>query len=235
MFQLRPSNARGKANFGWLDSKHTFSFGSYYDPNHTGFRNLCVINEDKVLPSKGFGTHGHKDMEIISYVISGELAHKDSMNNGSTIRHGDVQRMSAGTGVRHSEFNASSKDVVHFLQIWILPDRNNHTPGYEERNFAEKTHNTLCELVSGTPNDTALHINADIRLFGAELDVEQILTHTFAESRHGWVQLINGTLTVSDGSLSHTLSAGDGLAVSEVSALTMKANEDCEFLLFDLP
>ena len=141
MFHLRPSSARGTANFGWLDSKHSFSFGHYYDPNHMGFRNLRVINEDKVLPSKGFGTHGHRDMEIISYVISGELAHKDSMNNGSTIRRGDVQRMSAGTGVRHSEFNASSSELVHFLQIWILPDRVDHNPGYEERNFGTDRQN----------------------------------------------------------------------------------------------
>lgn len=200
-----------------------------------GFRNLRVINEDKVLPGKGFGTHGHKDMEIISYVISGELAHKDSMNNGSTIRHGDVQRMSAGTGVRHSEFNASQTEVVHFLQIWILPDKDNLKPGYEERNFADDRCNTLCELVSGVPKDTALHINADIRLFGAELGAEQTLSHNFAEHRHGWVQLINGSLSISDGSISHTLSAGDGVSVSKVSILTLKANEDCEFLLFDLP
>jgi quercetin 2,3-dioxygenase len=234
MFQLRNSDARGKADFGWLDSKHSFSFGNYYDPNHMGFRNLRVINEDKVLPNKGFGTHGHKDMEIISYVISGELAHKDSMNNGSTIVPGDVQRMSAGTGVQHSEFNASNNETVHFLQIWILPNQNNHTPGYEERNFAGDRHNTLRLMVSGDSTADALHINADIQLFGSELDAGHILNHTFASDRHGWVQLIKGSLTVSDGSLSHTLSAGDGLGISDVSELTITADVDSEFLLFDL-
>ena len=234
MFQLRPSDARGKANFGWLDSKHSFSFGNYYDANNMGFRNLRVINEDKVLPNKGFGTHSHKDMEIISYVISGELAHKDSMNNGSTIVRGDVQRMSAGTGVQHSEFNASNNETVHFLQIWILPNQNNHTPGYEEQNFAGKRHNTLRLLVSGDASADALHINADIQLFGSELDAGHILTHTFAPHRHGWVQLIKGSLIVSDGSLLHTLSAGDGLGISDVSEITLTADADSEFLLFDL-
>ena len=235
MFQLRPSDARGTADFGWLDSKHSFSFGNYYDANHMGFRNLRVINEDKVLPNKGFGTHGHKDMEIISYVISGQLAHKDSMNNGSTIVRGDVQRMSAGTGVRHSEFNASNNETVHFLQIWILPNQNNHTPGYEERNFAGDRHNTLRLMVSGDSGADALHINADIQLFGSELDAGQSVTHDFSAGRYGWVQLIKGSLTISDGSLSHTLSAGDGLGISKVSELTMLAESDCEFLLFDLP
>ena len=234
MFQLRLSDTRGKANLGWLDSKHSFSFGNCYDPNHMGFRNLRVINEDKVLPGKGFGTHSHKDMEIISYVISGELAHKDSMNNGSTIVRGDVQRMSAGTGVQHSEFNASISDTVHFLQIWILPNQNNHAPGYEEHNFAGNRHNTLLLMVSGDAGADALHINADIQLFGSELDAGHILNHTFASNRHGWVQLIKGSLTVSDGSLSHTLSSGDGLGISDVSELTITADADSEFLVFDL-
>jgi len=235
MFQFRPSDARGKANFGWLDSKHSFSFGHYYDPNQMGFRNLRVINEDKVLPSKGFGTHGHKDMEIISYVISGKLAHKDSMGNGSTIVRGDVQRMSAGTGVQHSEFNASNSDLVHFLQIWILPNCANHTPGYEERNFAGERHNSLRLLVSGDSDADALSINADIQLFGSELDGGQSLEHNFATNRHGWIQVISGSLTVSDGALSQPLSSGDGLGISDVQTLTLTANSQCEFLLFDLP
>ena len=235
MFQIRPSHARGTANFGWLDSKHSFSFGQYYDPNHMGFRNLRVINEDKVLPNKGFGTHGHRDMEIISYVISGELAHKDSMGNGSTIVRGDVQRMSAGTGVQHSEFNASSIETVHFLQIWILPNRSGHPPGYEERNFAEERHNTLRLLVSGEATADALHINSDIQLLGSELDAGQSLTHDFSTGRHGWVQVIKGSLTVSDGSLTHSLSTGDGVGVSAVSQVTMSADSECEFLVFNLP
>ena len=235
MFQLRPSNARGAANFGWLDSKHSFSFGNYYDPNHMGFRNLRVINEDKVLPSKGFGTHGHRDMEIISYVISGELAHKDSMGNGSTIVRGDVQRMSAGTGVQHSEFNASNSELVHFLQIWILPNQSGHTPGYEERNFAGERQNTFRLLVSGDAKADALHINSDIQLFGSELDAGKTVSHEFSTDRHGWIQIVKGSLTASDGSLSHTLSAGDGLGIADVDQVTMTASSDCEFLLFDLP
>lgn len=235
MFQLRPSNARGAANFGWLDSKHSFSFGQYYDPNHMGFRNLRVINEDKVLPSKGFGTHGHRDMEIISYVISGELAHKDSMGNGSTIVRGDVQRMSAGTGVRHSEFNASNSELVHFLQIWILPNQSGHTPGYEERNFAGERHNTLRLMVSGDASADALHINSDIQIFGSELDIGKALTHTFTAGRYGWVQVVKGSLTVTDGSLSHNLEPGDGLGIADVGQVTLTASSDCEFLLFDLP
>mgnify|MGYP001472291509 CR=1 FL=1 len=225
MFQIRPSHARGTANFGWLDSKHSFSFGQYYNPNHMGFRNLRVINEDKVLPSKGFGTHGHRDMEIISYVITGELAHKDSMGNGSTIVRGDVQRMSAGTGVQHSEFNASISDTVHFLQIWLLPNRSGHTPGYEERNFAGERHNTLRLLVSGEATADALHINSDIQLFGSELEVGNSFTHTFATGRHGWVQVIKGSLTVSNGSLSHTLEDGDGLGIAAESIVQI-SNEN---------
>ena len=235
MFHLRPSNARGLADFGWLDSKHTFSFGHYYDPSHMGFRNLRVINEDKVLPSKGFGTHGHRDMEIISYVISGELAHKDSMNNGSTIRRGDVQRMSAGTGIQHSEFNASSTEVVHFLQIWILPDRVNHNPSYEERNFGTERQNTLRLLVSGNEEADALHINADIQLFGAELDAGRRVNHTLKLGRHGWIQIISGELKVTSGTVSHTLKSGDGIGLSEISSFVLEANSNCEFLVFDLP
>lgn len=235
MFQLRPSTARGKAHFGWLDSKHSFSFGQYYDPNHMGFRNLRVINEDKVLPSKGFGTHGHRDMEIISYVISGQLAHKDSMNNGSTLTRGDVQRMSAGTGVQHSEFNASSTELVHFLQIWILPDRPSHRPGYEERNFGESRHNTLRLMVSGAADADAIHINADIHLFGAELEAGKSLSYSLAEGRHGWVQVIAGDLSIESGSLSHTLKSGDGMGISKVTELSFFATSNCEFLVFDLP
>ena len=200
-----------------------------------GFRNLRVINEDKVQPSKGFGTHGHQDMEIISYVISGELAHKDSMNNGSTIRKGDVQRMSAGTGVRHSEYNASNSKLVHFLQIWILPDRLNHNPAYEERNFGSERQNALRLLVSGNAQADALHINADVQLFGSELEAGQSLSHVISANRYGWIQVISGELTVESGNLTHPLNSGDGLAISKVSDLTFQAHSDCEFLVFDLP
>ena len=199
-----------------------------------GFRNLRVINEDKVLPSKGFGTHGHRDMEIISYVITGELAHKDSMGNGSTIVRGDVQRMSAGTGVQHSEFNASNSETVHFLQIWILPNRGGHRPGYEERNFAGERSNTLRLLVSGDASADALHINSDIQLFGSELSLGNSVKYSLSAGRHGWVQVIKGSLTVSSDSVSYALSTGDGLGVSEVGQVTMSADSECEFLFFDL-
>ena len=235
MFHLRPSQSRGAANFGWLDSKHSFSFGQYYDPNHMGFRNLRVINEDKVLPSRGFGMHGHRDMEIISYVISGELAHKDSMNNGSVIRKGDVQRMSAGTGIRHSEFNNSNTSLVHFLQIWILPNKANHTPSYEERNFLGLRNNQLKLLVSGRDHTDALYINADIQLYGSELNKGQQLQYTFVSGRYGWIQLIKGELTLENDTEKMTLSSGDGVAISSISQLSMIAQTDCEFILFDLP
>ena len=235
MFQLRPNTTRGHANFGWLDSKHSFSFGSYHDPNHMGFRNLRVINEDIVQPAMGFGTHGHRDMEIISYVISGGLEHKDSMNNGSVLTRGDVQRMSAGTGVHHSEFNSSKKEPVYFLQIWILPSQKGLTPEYEERNFAGQKHNQLCLLVSEDAADSSLRINSPIRLYASELDSDKSLEYNFAKDRHGWIQVIKGSLVVGDDNLSHTLKAGDGLGISQVKNLVLKAETDCEFLLFDLP
>ena len=235
MIQLRPSSERGSVNIGWLNSKHSFSFGHYYDANHMGFRNLRVINEDKVLPSQGFGTHGHRDMEIISYVISGELAHKDSMGNGSTLRKGDVQRMSAGTGVRHSEFNASDSETVHFLQIWILPNQGGHTPGYEEKNFTGKKDNNLCLLVSGTNEANALNINADVHLFGSELEQNKELTYNINKNRHVWVQLIHGALEISSSKENIQIQAGDGLAISNHSSIILKAQKDSEFLLFDLP
>ena len=235
MIQIRPSSERGAVNIGWLESKHSFSFGHYYDANHMGFRNLRVINEDKVLPNQGFGTHGHRDMEIISYIISGELAHKDSMGNGSTIRKGDVQRMSAGTGVRHSEFNASDSETVHFLQIWILPNQNGHSPGYEERNFQEKKHNNLCLLVSGYDKTNALNINADVHLFGSELEQNKDLTYAIKDKRHVWIQIIHGELKIKSTDDSILVQAGDGVAISNLSSIQLKAQKKCEFLLFDLP
>ena len=235
MFQVRPSEARGSANFGWLDSKHSFSFGNYYDAKHMGFRNLRVINEDRVLPSQGFGTHGHQDMEIISYVISGSLEHRDSMNNGSVLRSGDVQRLSAGTGIRHSEFNASSENIVHFLQIWILPEKGGLTPGYEERSFTDQKRNQLCLLVSGNSEDDALHINSPIKLFGSELDTGLQLQYTFTENRYGWIQVIRGSLELSTSKKTQDLKIGDGIAISNLSDINITALKDCEFILFDLP
>lgn len=235
MIQIRPSSERGSVNIGWLDSKHSFSFGHYYDVNHMGFRNLRVINEDKVMPSQGFGTHGHRDMEIISYVISGELAHKDSMGNGSTLRKGDIQRMSAGTGIRHSEFNASSSEKVHFLQIWIEPDQSGHTPGYEERNFEGQKQNTLRLLVSGDSAEHALNINADIHLYGSELKKNNDITYKVQEHRHIWIQIVKGELVITSQEEKAHAQGGDGIRISNTSSIHLKAQKDCEFLLFNLP
>ena len=235
MLSIRPSDTRGSANFGWLTSKHSFSFGDYYDAKHMGFRNLRVINEDKVLPSQGFGIHGHRDMEIISYVISGSLEHRDSMDNGSILRSGDVQRMSAGTGIRHSEFNASNEDIVHFLQIWILPERGGLIPGYEERNFTTQRHNKLCLLVSGNSEDDALHINSPVKLFGSKLDMGLQVQYTFSKNRHGWIQMIHGSLELSTSENKQKLNTGDGIAISNLSKVNITAVDNCEFILFDLP
>ena len=235
MFHYRPSSTRGTSNLGWLNSKHSFSFGHYFDHEYMGFRNLRVINEDKVKPSQGFGMHGHRNMEIISYVISGALAHKDSMNNGSTIRKGDVQRMSAGLGVRHSEFNQSTQNEVHFLQIWVLPNKTNINPSYEERHFGDIRNNELRLMVSGKKGDDALFINADIRLFGSVLEKSKQLRHAVDAGRHVWIQVVSGSLTVSDISREQTLNAGDGLGVSNTHALSITAEALSEFLVFDLP
>ena len=235
MIHIRPSTDRGSVNIGWLDSKHSFSFGHYYDAKYMGFRNLRVINEDKVIPGQGFGTHGHRDMEIISYVISGALAHKDSMGNGSTLRKGDVQRMSAGTGVRHSEFNASDSDAVHFLQIWILPNQTGHKPSYEEQNFDGQKKNKLCLLVSGDKSSDALNINADILLFGSKLEKSQTLTYSLEPDRHVWIQMIHGELEITSGEQNFVIQAGDGVGISHHSSIQLEAKISSEFLLFDLP
>lgn len=235
MIRIRPSIQRGSTNIGWLDSKHSFSFGRYYDEENMGFRNLRVINEDRVMPSRGFGTHGHRDMEIISYVISGALAHEDSMGNGSIIREGDVQRMSAGTGVQHSEFNASDSDMVHFLQIWILPNEPNHVPGYEEQNFSGEKNNTLRLLISGSKQSNALHINADVRIFGSQLENGQTLTYTAESDRHIWIQMIHGELEVQSGAQRIAIQNGDGLGISHRASIQLAAKKECDFLLFDLP
>jgi quercetin 2,3-dioxygenase len=235
MFQIRSSDARGSVDLGWLDSKHSFSFGDYHDPNHICFRNLRVLNEDKVLPKKGFGTHGHQDMEIISYIVSGSLQHKDSMNNGSILHSGDVQIMSAGTGIQHSEFNPSNDNLVHFLQIWILPEKRGLKPRYEERQVSTQKQNQLYLLVSGYSKDNALHINSPIRLYCSELDEEKVLQHTFLSDRHGWIQVVKGALQLSSTNEKLSIVAGDGIAISHLSVLQITALEKSEFLLFDLP
>ena len=232
MITIRSSQERGRANFGWLDSKHTFSFGSYYDPNHMGFSDLRVINEDKVQPGQGFGTHSHRDMEIISYVLAGELEHKDSIGNGSVIRPGDVQRMSAGTGIAHSEFNGSNSDLVHFLQIWITPDRTGIKPSYEQKNFPLAEKQGKLKLVAspdGKDNTVTIHQNAN--LYVAVLNQGDRVNHNTDKSRSLWLQVAKGAVEVNG----RALNTGDGAAVTEETDLEVVATADnTEILLFDL-
>ena len=232
MITVRPQDERGVANFGWLDSRHSFSFGSYYDPKHMGFASLRVINEDKVIPAQGFGTHGHRDMEIISYVLSGELAHRDSMGNGSVIRPGDVQRMSAGTGVRHSEYNASDLNPVHFLQIWLMPDKNGLEPSYEEKNFSSVDKQGKLVLV-GSPDgrDNSVTIHQDVNLYLSSLSEGDRLTYEIAEERAVWLQVIKGKVELNN----RLLQAGDGAAIVDEAEIAIAGKDpDSEILLFDM-
>ncbi|WP_119458253.1 pirin family protein [Rhodospirillaceae bacterium SYSU D60014] len=231
MIAVRKADERGVANFGWLNSRHSFSFGHYHDPAHMGFRSLRVINEDRVVPGAGFDTHGHRDMEIISYVLDGALAHKDSLGTGSTIRPGEVQRMSAGTGIRHSEFNASKTEPVHFLQIWILPERDSLDPGYEQREFplAEKK-GRLRLVASRDGRDGSVTMHQDADLYASVLAAGETVTHRLAPGRHGWLQVARGTVTLNGESLAQ----GDGAAISDLRDLAIAAQEDSEVLLFDL-
>ena len=231
MIAIRPAEARGRADFGWLDSRHTFSFGSYHDPAHMGFGPLRVINEDRVQPGRGFDTHGHRDMEIISYVLDGALSHRDSMGNGSVIRPGDVQRMTAGTGVMHSEMNASSTDDVHFLQIWILPERQGLTPGYEQRSFADAEKRGRLRLVASRDGrDGSVTLHQDVDLYVALLAPGESATHTLAPGRKAWLQVAAGTARV-DG---ERLGAGDGVAMADRDSVAIDATDDAEILLFDM-
>ena len=232
MITIRPQAERGTANFGWLDSKHSFSFGNYYDPQQMGFASLRVINEDKVIPGKGFGTHGHQDMEIISYVLSGELAHQDSMGNGSTIRPGNVQRMSAGTGIRHSEFNASDTEFVHFLQIWIVPEQRGLKPSYEEKNFAPEAKQGKLRLVgSKDGRDNSVTIHQDVDLYLASLTSGDRLTHEIKNDRVAWLQVAKGAVLLGG----ELLQAGDGAAVTDEAQIAIAGNsKDSEILLFDM-
>ncbi|MEL6447737.1 MAG: pirin family protein [Pseudomonadota bacterium] len=231
MLAIRPAEERGIANFGWLDSRHTFSFGHYHDPRFMGFGPLRVINEDRVKPSQGFGTHGHSDMEIISYVLDGALEHKDSLGTGSIIRPGDVQRMTAGTGVRHSEFNASDEDPVHFLQIWILPEKNGLEPSYEQKAFtAEDKRGQLRLVGSRDGRDGTVTIHQDVDLYASLLDDGESVSHSFAEGRYGWLQVARGSVRL-DGNV---LAAGDGVALKDASSITIDGVDDAEILLFDM-
>jgi quercetin 2,3-dioxygenase len=231
MIKIRRSHERGHANHGWLDTYHSFSFADYYDPQHMGFRDLRVINEDFIEPAQGFGTHGHRDMEIITYVIEGELSHRDSMGNGETIRPHEVQRMTAGTGVMHSEFS-SPTDKTHMLQIWILPEARNLQPGYEQKKFSpEEKQGNLRLVASKGGDDGSVHINQDVKLYASILSSGEEVSHDLAEGRHAWVQLISGSLEVNG----ERLEPGDGAAVSEEIQLSFHSSTDnTEFLLFDL-
>jgi redox-sensitive bicupin YhaK (pirin superfamily) len=230
---VRPAEERGIANFGWLDSRHTFSFGHYYDPAHMGFGPLRVINEDRVQPSAGFDTHGHRDMEIISYVLEGALEHKDSIGTGSVIRPGDVQRMSAGTGVLHSEFNHSKSEPVHFLQIWLLPEEQGLAPSYEQKTFADSEKRGRLRLVAshdGRDGSVLIHQTADI--YASILNKGEQVEHALPAGRNGWLQVLRGAVEVNG----QGLHAGDGAALNDEPALIVTARSDgAEILLFDLP
>ncbi len=232
MIQVRKSEDRGHANHGWLDTYHTFSFANYYDPNFSGFRDLLVINEDRVEAGEGFGKHPHKDMEIITYILEGELAHKDSMGTGSVIRVGDVQRMSAGTGVFHSEFNNSKEKGVHLLQIWITPEKKGIEPSYEEKKFTdEEKRNRFRLLVSPKGEDGSLHIHQDAKLFGTTLDAGKEVSYELRSGRAAWVQVTRGSVDLNG----TTLQEGDGAAIEDERLLKLTAKKPAEVLLFDLP
>lgn len=232
MIQLRPSSERGHANYGWLDTYHTFSFSDYYDPNFMGFRSLRVINEDWVKPGHGFPTHPHRDMEIITYVLEGELAHKDSMGTGSVIRPGEVQKMSAGTGIRHSEFNHSKTEPVHLLQIWIVPEKEGIKPMYEQKTIpAEEKQGKLRLLAAPKTGNGTVTLYQDAELYATELSAGQSVEHELAKGRYAWLQVARGKLNLNG----KELQAGDGAAISNEPRLHITGMGDrSEVLLFDL-
>lgn len=230
MMSVRPSEARGHVNYDWLDSHHTFSFGGYYDPAFMGFRALRVINEDRVVPGEGFDTHSHRDMEIITYPLSGAIAHRDSTGGREVLRAGEVQRMTAGTGVQHSEFNGADEEL-HFLQIWILPDRKGLKPGYEQKSFPESERQGRWRVVaSPDARDGSLTVHQDVVLSSTLLGKGEQAGYTLAPGRHAWLQLARGRGTLNG----VELKAGDGVAVSQESRLVLTASEPVEALLFDL-
>lgn len=233
MITVRHAAERGTANLGWLDSRHTFSFGQYYDPNHMGFGPLRVINEDRVRPGAGFETHGHRDMEIISYVLEGALEHKDSIGNGSVIRPGDMQVMSAGTGIRHSEFNHSKSEPVHFLQIWVLPDRQGLAPRYDQKNFpASEKRGRLWLVGSPDGRDGSIVIHQDTDIYDALLSSGDAVTNNLMTGHKSWVQVVRGSVEVNGAAAD----AGDGVAVEDEAVLTVMSHaDDSEVLVFDLP
>jgi quercetin 2,3-dioxygenase len=232
MIQVRKSCERGRANHGWLDTYHTFSFADYYDPAHMGFGPLRVINEDRVEPGRGFGTHGHRDMEIITYVLDGGLQHRDSLGNGSVIRPGDVQRMSAGTGVMHSEFNASEQDPVHFLQIWIEPSARGVRPGYEQKHFGpEDRRGRLRLLASPDGHEDSVTIHQEARVYASDLAADDAVSHSFEPGRRAYVHVARGAITLNG----KPLEAGDGASVVDETMVNLSALAESQVLLFDLP
>jgi len=232
MITLRPAHERGIANIGWLDSRHSFSFGNYYDPKHMGFGSLRVINEDKIAPGQGFPTHGHRDMEIVTYVLEGALEHKDSIGNGSIMRPGDVQRMSAGTGILHSEYNPSDREAVHLLQIWILPDTAGLEPSYEQTHFpAAEKQGKLRLIGSREGRNGSVTIHQDMNLYAAQLKADESVGHVLAADRVAWIQVARGAITLNG----QPLTAGDGAAIAEVAELTLQGTANAsEVLLFDM-
>lgn len=232
MIAIRPARERGAANLGWLDTRHTFSFGNYYDPKYLGFASLRVINEDKVQPGKGFPTHGHQDMEIITYVLEGTLEHKDSLGNGSLIRPGDVQRMSAGTGILHSEFNPSQTEPVHLLQIWILPEQTGLKPSYEQKYFPrEKKQAKLCLIGSREGRQGSVTIHQDVDLYATQLQPDEEVSYLLAEGRKAWIQVAGGSVQFNG----EELKLGDGAAISQPGAINLQGmSAGTELLLFDL-
>jgi len=225
------SDSRGSADHGWLKSKHTFSFADYHNPSMMGFAKLRVVNEDWIEPGQGFGTHPHRDMEIVTYMIDGSLEHKDSMGNGSVIRPGELQRMTAGTGVRHSEFNHSADDQAHLLQIWILPERNGLEPGYEQKLFPSEEKSNRWRLVgSRDGRDGSLTIHQDVNLYSSELDQDSELEYAFDGRRRGFLQIVRGAIEVEG----HKLVAGDAVATQDQASLSIRAATDSELLLFDM-
>jgi redox-sensitive bicupin YhaK (pirin superfamily) len=231
MLTIRKAEERGHASHGWLDSHHTFSFADYHDPRHMGFGPLRVINDDRVAGGGGFPPHGHRDMEIISYVIEGALEHRDSMGNGSVIKPGDVQRMSAGTGVTHAEQNASKTEPVHFLQIWIQPARPGVAPGYEQKLFGEDDKRGTLRLVASPDGvDGSLRVQQDVRMYASIVERGARVQHTITHGRKGWLHVVTGTVSVND----RALTAGDGLAIEGEEALTVQSDARGEILLFDM-
>ena len=231
MLVVRKADARGHFDHGWLDSSHTFSFAQYRDPEHMGFSALRVINEDRVAPGRGFGTHGHRDMEILTYLLSGALEHRDSTGGGGVLRPGDVQRMSAGTGVTHSEFNHSPTEPLHFLQIWILPETRGISPSYEEKHFSEEERRGVLRLLaSREASNGSLRLYQDARVYATLLE-RQSLEHELAPGRSAWVQVARGTVQVNG----ESLTTGDGAALRNVTSIGLETRDACELLLFDLP